>query len=84
MELDKATLLPCKEKSSKMTVQLDKSRGGTCIGEVEFNMADFTYGEYKYRKLLLVQSPENTAINFDAETTHLEIGLKGTRQDGLV
>jgi len=68
-----------------MTVQLDKSRGGTHIGEVEFNMADFTYGEYKYRKLELVQCPENGVINFEADNLpHLEIGLKGTRQDGLV
>jgi len=41
---------------SKMTVQLDKSKGGTIIGEVEFDMTDFTYGEYKYRTLNIKKS----------------------------
>lgn len=67
-----------------MTVQLDKSRGGTLIGEVEFDMTDFNYGEYKYRVLQLVKCPSNDVLDFDPEDTYLEIGLKGTKQDGLV
>lgn len=67
-----------------MTVQLDKSKGGTMIAEVEFNMADFIYGEYKYRTLNLVKCEENTVIDINPEETWIEIGLKGTKQDGLV
>ena len=44
LELNKDTMMPCKEKTSKMTVQLDRSRGGTVLGEVELNMGDFLYG----------------------------------------
>lgn len=76
--------MPCREKSSKMTVQLDKSKGGTHIGEVEFDMGDFEYGAYKYRTLKLNKVEANDIIDFDPEETYLEIGLKGTRQDGLV
>lgn len=71
--------MPCKEKTSKMTVQLDKSKGGTHLGEVEFNMGDFLYGEYKYRTLYLKKSESNDVIDFNPEETLLEIGLKGTR-----
>ena len=39
--------MPSKEKSSMMTVCLDKSLGGTQLAQVEFNMADFFYGDYK-------------------------------------
>jgi hypothetical protein len=76
--------MPSKEKSSKMTVCLDKSLGGTQIAEAEFNMADFFYGEYKEHKLTLKQCAENTTIDIDEPDTVLEIGLKGTKADGLV
>ena len=67
-----------------MTVQLDKSRGGTLIGEVEFDMTDFEYGQYKYRSLNLIKCPENNVLDFDENETYVEIGLKGTKSDGLV
>lgn len=35
---------PLKPKLSKMTVCLDKSKGGHSICEAEFNMADFDFG----------------------------------------
>ena len=65
LELDKDTEMPAKEKSSKMTVCLDKSLGGTQLAEAEFNMADFFYGEYKEHKLVLKQCSENTVIDID-------------------
>ena len=81
----KEDFTPAKPKMSKMTVQLDKSKGGTHIGEVEFDMTDFSFGEYKYRTLNLMKSKDNNGtIDFDPEETYLEIGLKGTKQDGLV
>lgn len=84
LDVKEDSMQPVKEKISKMTVALDKSRGGTVIGEVEFDMTDFDYGHYKYRTLYLNKVPENDVLDFDPETTYLEIGLKGTKQDGLV
>ena len=66
-----------------MTLQLDRSRGGTVLGEVELNMGDYIYGQYKYRSLNLVKSDANDVVDFNPEETILEIGLKGTRQEGL-
>ena len=86
-------MLPTKEKSSKMTVELykaSKEGGGTQLGEVEFNMADYNYGEYKYRTMHLAHCDENTVegggrlLDFDPEVTTIEVGLRGTKQDGLV
>lgn len=54
------------------------------IGEVEFDMTDFSYGEYKYRTLNLVKCQANETHDFDSNEAYLEIGLKGTKQDGLV
>lgn len=85
LDINEDTGKPAKPKMSKMTVQLDKSKGGTPIGEVEFDMTDFTYGEYNYRKLELISHPDNNGvIEFAAGEAYLEIGLKGTKQDGLV
>jgi hypothetical protein len=84
LDLDQENGNPVGAKMSKMTVQLDKSRGGTHIGEVEFDMTDFTYGEYKYRTLKVKKSEANDILDFNPEVTVLEIGLKATRQDGLV
>jgi hypothetical protein len=85
LEVNEETGRAVKPKMSKMTVQLDKSKGGHPIGEVEFDMTDFTYGEYNYRKLELIRHPENIGIlDFEISETFLEIGLKGTKQDGLV
>jgi len=36
---------------SKISVQLDKTQGGIDIAEIDFNMADFTFGEYKNIRL---------------------------------
>jgi len=55
LELDPDTGMPAKEKVSKLTVTLDKSMGGTEIGEIEFNMADFSFGEYKITRLNLIK-----------------------------
>lgn len=47
LELNKETGAPVKQKISKMSVQLDKSLGGTLLAEAEFDMSDFFIGEYK-------------------------------------
>lgn len=67
-----------------MTVCLDKSLGGTQLAEVEFNMADFFYGDYKEQRLILKQHKDNDKIDIDEPDTYIEIGLKGTKADGLV
>ena len=62
-----------------MTVMLDKSMGETQLCEVEFNMADFNYGEYKPVKLYLKKCPGNDYMDIDESQCYLDIGLKGTR-----
>lgn len=62
-----------------MTVVLDKSMGETPLAEVEFNMADFNYGEYKPVKLYLKKCTDNDYVDIDPDQTYLDIGLKGTR-----
>ena len=71
--------MPSKEKISKLTVCLDKSMGGTEIGEIEFNMADFNLGTYKLTRLYLNKSVNNNVIDFEPQETYLDIGLKGTK-----
>lgn len=75
--------MPAKEKISKMTVCLDKSMGGQDIAEIEFNMADFKFGEYKIVRLLLKKC-QSSPIDFDLDSTFLDIALKGTKAHGLV
>ena len=67
-----------------MTVCLDKSLGGTALCEKEFNMADFFYNEYKPIRLYLEQCEANQNYPLDPEETYIDIGLKGTNEDGLV
>jgi hypothetical protein len=81
LELDKDSLMPLKEKMSKMTVQLDKARGGTEIAEVTFNMTDFSYGEYKYATYSLKRLGD---FEVDESEAVLEVGLRGKKEDGLV
>lgn len=57
--------------------------GGTDIAEIEFNMADFKFGEYKMVRLFLKKCSANTTIDFDKEQTFLDIALKGTKANGL-
>jgi len=71
--------MPAKEKVSKMSVCLDKSMGGTELGEVEFNMADFKFGEYKIVRLFLRKSAANTSYDFNPEETFIDLALKGSR-----
>lgn len=79
LELDPDTGMPAKEKVSKMSVCLDKTMGGTELGEVEFNMADFKFGEYKIVRLYLRKSAANTSYDFNPEETFIDLALKGSR-----
>ena len=76
--------MPIKEKISKLTVCLDKSLGGTELATAEVDMGNYSYGQYNLIKLNLEQCPGNTEYPFDPSETVLEVGLKGTRADGLV
>ena len=58
--------------------------GGTELGEIEFNMADFSFGEYKITRLFLNKSAGNNVINFNYEEAYLDIGLKGTKNSGMM
>ena len=84
LELDPETGMPAKDKLSKLTVTLDKSMGETEIGEIEFNMADFTFGEYKIKRLNLNKCPNNNVIHFEPQDAYLDIGLKGTKNSGTL
>ena len=50
-----------------MSVCLDKSMGGAEIGEAEFNMADFKFGEYKIVRLYLRKCAGNIQYDFNPE-----------------
>ena len=85
LDIDKDTLEPKKGKISKMTVCLDKSiQGGMKIAEQEFDMAEFTYKEYKTMRLYLIQSEGNEDYPVNPEESYIDIGLRGTNEDGLV
>jgi len=58
--------------------------GGTEIGEIEFNMADFSFGEYKITRLYLIKCTNNDVIHFEPEQAYLDIGLKGTKNAGMM
>ena len=74
--------MPAKEKISKMTVCLDKSMGGADVADIEFNMADFKFGEYKIVRLALKKC-SSCPIDIDIDSTFLDIALKGTKAHGL-
>jgi hypothetical protein len=84
LEIDPSTGMPSKEKISKMTICLDKSMGGTDIAEINFNMADFKFNEYKILRLYLHKSEANTTIDINEDETYLDIGLKGTMAKGIM
>lgn len=84
LEIDEKTKMPTQEKISKLTVCLDKSLGGTELAWAEVDMSKYSYGQYNMMKLQLDQSTANTEYPVDPSETYLEIGLKGTRADGLV
>ena len=56
-----------------------KTADGKQIGEVQFNVANFSYEKYKIQKFKLKQSKESS---FNEEETYIKVGLKGTRTDG--
>ena len=58
-----------------------KTAEGKQIGEVEFDVANFTFGQFKIQKFQLKQS-KGTEYSFNPEETYIKVGLKGTRTDG--
>jgi hypothetical protein len=84
LDIDERTEMPIKEKISKLTVCLDKALGGKELATADVDMGNYSYGQYNLIKLNLKQCPGNTDYPIDPTQTILEIGLKGTRADGLV
>ena len=84
LPLHAQTNMPTKTKDSRLSVCLDRSYGGKEIGHLIFDMADFKYGKYNGQRLFLEQSEQNNEWNFDPSKAYLEIGIKGTKSDGLV
>ena len=50
-----------------MTVQLDKSMGGTELCDISFNMADFKFGEYKILRLFMKKCPDNDIVEIEED-----------------
>jgi hypothetical protein len=75
---------PCAEKLGMMTVCFDKSLGGTELCEISFNMADFKFGEYKILRLFMKKCPQNNVVEIEDDEVWLDIGLKGTKSQGLL
>jgi len=65
IELDPFTNKPVIQKMSKFTVCLDKESGGLELAEVDFNMFDFNFKEYKMHKFLLNKCEGNDRIPID-------------------
>lgn len=76
--------MPLKEKQSKLGVHLSREMGGKEIAHVEFDMADYKYGKYNGQRLYLESSKDNTDYSFDTQESYIEIGIKGTKAEGLV
>ena len=76
--------MPTKSKDSRLSVCLDRANGGKEIAHLVFDMADFKYGKYNGQRLFLEKTEANTEWNFNPQKAYLEIGIKGTKQDGLV
>ena len=47
-------------------------------------MSDFFYGEYKPLRLFLKRCEANTKFDIDSKEAYIDIGLKGSNEDGLV
>ena len=77
------TDMPNKEKLSELTICLDKSQGGTELFKAQLDMTNYLYGKFKIMKLDLTQCDGNTGFTPQGDT-FLEIGLRGTKADGLV
>ena len=54
------------------------------IAEVEFDIADFKYGKYNGMRLFFEKCKENTIYNFEPSESYIEIGLRGTKSEGLI
>ena len=76
--------MPSKEKTSKLTVALNKENGYKELAEVEFDMADYKYGKYNGMRLFFEKCKDNNQYTFDPAESYIEIGIKGTKADGLV
>jgi hypothetical protein len=84
LDLNPETLMPIKEKNSRLAIALNRNYGYMELAEVQFDMADFKYGRYNGQRLFLQQVESNEKYNFKSGEAYLEIGIKGTRADGLV
>lgn len=58
-----------------------KTDEGKLIGEVEFDIANFTYEKFNIQKLQLKKS-KGSEYSFNPEETYIKVGLKGTQTDG--
>ena len=82
-EINEETGVLAKGKISKMSIQLDKSLGGTHLAESDFDMSDLFYGEYKPLRLYLKQSEDNRNYHINKDS-YIDIGIKASNEDNMV
>ena len=58
-----------------------KTAEGKQIGELEFDIGNFTLDKFKIQKLQLKQS-KGSEFSFNPAETYIKVGLKGTMTDG--
>ena len=74
---------PTRKKPSKFLVELMEQEGGFAIGEAEFNMVDFDYGQYKQHELTVkIHSDINEILKI--ESASINIAIRGTKKEGLI
>ena len=78
VEIDQETQLPKEQMLATMKV---KTGEGKQIGEVEFDVADFTFDKFKIQKYQIKQT-KGSQFTFNPEETYIKVGLKGTKSDG--
>lgn len=83
LNLDPETGMPTQQKMSRLAVTLNRNYQYAELAEVQFDMANFKQGRYNKMRLPLVQSAANETYTIEAGS-FLEIGIKGTRADGLI
>jgi hypothetical protein len=54
--------MPSNEKTSKLTVALNKEKGYLELAEVDFDMADYKYGKYNGMRLFFEKCKNNNYV----------------------
>ena len=84
MDVDKQTGKPVKEKMSKLSVFTEQDGKKRIIAEAQLDIAGFDFEAMKKSELDMTVVDDLDGVVNKEETTRIEIGLKGSKADGLV